>query len=748
MSSNLRNALKNIPKVLLTATPIQNSMNDLYSLAAMIDEYFPITSGRIPDNTQSLRSRWEPLLVRNLRKDSTVNFVHRITKTKHFELNDAEKTLYDAVNLFLQKDNLNCMNQGNRQLVKMTLRRLLASCPSNLAITLERLKKRLLRISRVQRGDLKPEPSMTKDEIDYLEQLVIGKGKFKNKLSDAEIKELHNEINELEHLRQLAEKTQSISKSEALVYVLKEGLKAVVENGGNRKAVIFTEFLETQKHISEMLNRVPEFKRKTVMINGSNTNPQAEKIYRSWFGKNRKSSKSNPNLDRKTAILGYFEHSADILIATDAAGEGLNLQFCSLLVNYDLPWNPQRIEQRIGRCHRYGQKNDVAVVNFMNLDNHAEKRLLELLNAKLELFHNVLGFSNEIVGTVGEDKEFEKWVVEVFLQCRTQDEIDKAIDEKLESMNTKPDIQLDESWQGVSHIFQHSYPDIATVIEANRMKLWQIVKKSYAGFASFSDNTMTFEVKNKLLFTYDSGIEYELPKGKYSLRPNSPRKGFKYLEASHLIIQGALREFKEEQIEGINRISLRLRLPKGATFTLPEKTFGAIRVIHVKGKCHYEYEKIIYAGYFVIDGKSQLMSEDSIRFLLENSSVVKRKKGRPRHYPDRRSLNKIISEALDKEKDFLQREYDNHINRIRERLDNWTEKKLNLLRSELISMQKGQSETNQSKHAQLKFEQTWQQYRNDVAELEHKKELTIQQSIKQYSPKYTTEDILTVSWYN
>jgi hypothetical protein len=71
------------------------------------------------------------------------------------------------------------------------------------------------------------------------------------------------------------------------------------------------------------------------------------------------------------ALVDYFRESADIMIATEAAAEGLNLQFCSLVINYDLPWNPQRIEQRIGRCHRYGQKYDVVVVNFVNIRNHA-----------------------------------------------------------------------------------------------------------------------------------------------------------------------------------------------------------------------------------------------------------------------------------------------------------------------------------------------------------------------------------------
>ena len=96
------------------------------------------------------------------------------------------------------------------------------------------------------------------------------------------------------------------------------------------------------------------------------------------------------------------------MIATESAAEGVNLQFCSLLINYDLPWNPQRIEQRIGRCHRYGQKSDVVVINFLNTRNDADRRVLELLTDKFKLFDGVFGASDEILGRISDDLDFEK----------------------------------------------------------------------------------------------------------------------------------------------------------------------------------------------------------------------------------------------------------------------------------------------------------------------------------------------------
>ena len=107
-------------------------------------------------------------------------------------------------------------------------------------------------------------------------------------------------------------------------------------------------------------------------------------------------------------MVDHFRDEASILIATEAAAEGINLQFCNLVVNYDLPWNPQRIEQRIGRCHRYGQKFDVVVVNFLNRTNAADQRVYQLLDEKFRLFNGVFGASDEVLGAVESGCGFRK----------------------------------------------------------------------------------------------------------------------------------------------------------------------------------------------------------------------------------------------------------------------------------------------------------------------------------------------------
>ena len=128
------------------------------------------------------------------------------------------------------------------------------------------------------------------------------------------------------------------------------------------------------------------------------------------------------------------------MIATEAAAEGINLQFCSLVINYDLPWNPQRIEQRIGRCHRYGQKHDVVVVNFLNKKNAADQRVYQLLDEKFKLFNGVFGASDEVLGSIGSGMDFEKRIADIYQKCRTEEQIQFNFDELQQQM----EVQIDE----------------------------------------------------------------------------------------------------------------------------------------------------------------------------------------------------------------------------------------------------------------------------------------------------------------
>src|SRR5690606_18712894 len=127
--------------------------------------------------------------------------------------------------------------------------------------------------------------------------------------------------------------------------------------------------------------------------------------------------------DTRAALVEHFKERGKVMIATEAGAEGINLQFCSLVINYDLPWNPQRIEQRIGRCHRYGQKHDVVVVNFVDRSNEADARVYELLSQKFKLFEGVFGASDEVLGAIGSGVDFERRIAAIYQNCREPAEI-------------------------------------------------------------------------------------------------------------------------------------------------------------------------------------------------------------------------------------------------------------------------------------------------------------------------------------
>lgn len=674
MATALRNALRDVPKLLLTATPIQNSKNDLYALAEVIDEYFPIRPKK--DDSKP----WEPILIRTLRKDSGEHFVNRIAVTHRFSLNAAEKRLYARMEEFLRQDNLHSLNTGNRELVKMTLRRLLASCPSNLAGTLERLAERLHQPSSMPTDDLR--------------ELLKPRHR---PLTPKESAEMESETGELHELRRLANQTASAGKSQALFRALEEGFRS-----GKRKAVVFTEFLQTQRFLFDLLRK----KFRVVMINGDNLNVQANAIYRDWREKARKSKsfRSNPNLDRKTAIQEHFQKKADILIATDAASEGLNLQFCSLVINYDLPWNPQRIEQRIGRCHRYGQKHDVAVVNLLNLDNLAEQRLLELLTHKLEIFNQVLGSSDSTLGETGDGKKFERRIGDIFLRCRTADEINQAFDR----METAP-AQLDDS-QKQTNLFHCE----ADEIEENHRKLWEVCKYAYRKFGTFSDKTMTFHIPEEL--RHD---RIKLEPGRYSVLPKSKRRGYKSLDQQSLIVQAALDECRT-----IPKNRAVLKVPAG----IIPGTGGFLQVCLLKCRCHYEYEKLIHTGY---SNTCEALSEEQCHSLLEHGQIVPGSPRRPR-----KALEQLTAQQIANEQTRLQEAFEQHIASFEERLSQWESEKLTQLRQRLTSLTP----------ASLEFDRHWQEYQNERETLAQKNELTLMQARRDYAPTLETQELFILQW--
>jgi hypothetical protein len=188
------------------------------------------------------------------------------------------------------------------------------------------------------------------------------------------------------------------------------------------------------------------------------------------------------------------------MIATEAAAEGINLQFCNLVVNYDLPWNPQRIEQRIGRCHRYGQKFDVVVVNFINKANAADRRVYELLDQKFRLFNGVFGASDEVLGAVESGVDFEKRIAEIYQKCRTPEQIQFEFDQLQRELEAEITAGQRDAREKLLDNFDQEVIEKVRVqshvaLDRFQQQLWAVTRHVLADFAEFDADAYSFRLR-------------------------------------------------------------------------------------------------------------------------------------------------------------------------------------------------------------------------------------------------------------
>jgi hypothetical protein len=253
-------------------------------------------------------------------------------------------------------------------------------------------------------------------------------------------------LEELQKYVALADTIKRNSKGDALVSVLDTAFSKAESLGASRKAVIFTESRRTQAYLNDLLSNAG-YAGQIVLINGSNADSGSKAIYEDWLERHRGTDavSGSRSADMKAALVEAFRDTATILLATESAAEGINLQFCSLVINYDLPWNPQRIEQRIGRCHRYGQKHDVVVVNFLNRRNAADQRVFQLLSQKFRLFDGVFGASDEVLGALESGVDLEKRIAALYQGCRSAEEIQSAFDQLQQELDSQIEARMAET---------------------------------------------------------------------------------------------------------------------------------------------------------------------------------------------------------------------------------------------------------------------------------------------------------------
>ncbi len=521
-------AIRPARKLLLTATPLQNSLLELYGLVGILDpevfgsqEAFQAQFLSVDDvekRDADLRERLQHVCKRTLRRQvlEYIPFTNRFTHTADFIPSKAEEQLYEEVSAYLQRDVLVALPNARRKLITLIMRKLLASSSAAIGATLAKFVERL---SDQQRLPLPIEESLAEDfesmaeiEEEWNESAAPMESAAPEDSSDAKA-----ELADLQRFVQLAQSIERDSKAAKLVEVLPTAFKLAEEKGASRKAVIFTESVKTQEYLFKLLSE-NGYAGQIVLMNGVNNDETSKRIYAEWKKRNEHRwedvSSGSKTADLKAAIVDEFRERGTLLLATESAAEGVNLQFCSIVINYDLPWNPQRIEQRIGRCHRYGQKTDVLVVNFLNRKNEADKRVFELLDQKFNLFKGVFGASDDVLGAVESGVDLEMRIAAIYQECRTPEQIQAAfdalqseLDEKIKAGLATARRAFLENFDAEVHERLRLHKDAAKQsLDQQQRMLLDLAKFALNGRAVFDETEPRFEVKGES----GSGQRYHL----------------------------------------------------------------------------------------------------------------------------------------------------------------------------------------------------------------------------------------------
>lgn len=555
----IKTALLNTPKILLTATPLQNSLMELYGLVSVIDDYafgdeksFRAQYARLTseDTFDELKNRLAPLCHRTLRRQvlEYIRYTNRIPLTEDFYPTDDEIALYDMVTEYLQRETLFALPNSQRQLITLILRKLLASSTFAIAGALDSLANRLKKfLNDAACADDMDGIKNDFDEFDT-ESEEWDEESSQEELTSADITAIKKEIEELELFRDLAVSITENAKGHSLLSALSQGFKKAVELGAAEKAIIFTESRKTQNYLINLLSE-NGYQGDIVLFNGTNADPLSRDIYSKWVNKYKNTDRvtGSKTADIRAALVDCFRESAKIMIATEAGAEGINLQFCSMVVNYDLPWNPQRIEQRIGRCHRYGQKHDVVVINFINRKNAADQRVYELLDQKFKLFSGVFGASDDVLGAIESGVDFEKRIAAIYQNCRTTAEIEAEFSHLQQEMETQITATMSDTRKKLLENFDADVHDRLRVnltesreyLNKYDTMLWKMTLFALNGKADFDTEHLRFNLHPSVNF----GVS--IPVGAYAMT-REPVDAHRY-RIGHPLSQALIAECKNRK---------------------------------------------------------------------------------------------------------------------------------------------------------------------------------------------------------
>lgn len=410
--------------ILLSATPFRGKLEELYYLIRLVDRNLlgPFQSFYndycMPDSDLSrLKNKLSSVMIRRTKKE-VGGFTIRHARTIRFELHPEERELYDATTRYVAEEFNKAMQSENRAVgfIMTVFQKLLDSSSYALLRALSNRRENLNRM-------LSNCVSLRLAELEYQDPDDIEEPELAVDEGERTEREIKNEIDTLTRLIELAGRITRNKKGEKLCEMI-----AQLKREGHQKFLIFTQFKTTQDYLKEILS------------------PYRVSVFHGSMDK-----------DEKEEAIERFKGDDEVLICTEAGGEGRNMQFCSILFNYDLPWSPLKIEQRIGRIHRFGQKHDVMIYNFSTKDTVAE-RVLDVLSHKLHMFEESIGTPDIMLGQIEDELKLSNLFMKLTSKLRKKDvvkQIDHSVErarrsfEKLEelSVTQRMDFNYDEYYR-------------------------------------------------------------------------------------------------------------------------------------------------------------------------------------------------------------------------------------------------------------------------------------------------------------
>jgi hypothetical protein len=478
MADRVRGFLRRAPVLLLTATPIQNNLTELWGLVQYVEptgtllgnlrtfrDVFCDGDDRklVPGQDYELRSRIAKVVQRTLRRQAQDflerPFVARRAQIFEYSMTPRERSLYDDVTAYLLEPQILAFRGNQRRLLLIGFHRLMASSVKALASSLRNVASRL---QRMLDGGVPAAP------FEFLDDLDDEDFDLEPAAGDAAAPDPEKVAAELARVSGFIVRAGGLlrdSKAEKLLDVM----RVINERPPDRRrVVIFTESLVTQDYLRDLLIERGGMEPEDITVfRGVNDSPRASAALERWkqeVGNHLPASqRPSRSVAVRLALVHEFRMRSHVFISTEAGAKGLNLQFCDTIINYDLPWNPQRIEQRIGRCHRYSQQHDVTVINFLAKDNEAQRLTFEILSRKLDLFGKVLDASDVVLhepstdasetlaGALGAD--FESRLRRIYERARTVEEIEGELRKLREEMDEERQ-RYEQTWERTAGLIE------------------------------------------------------------------------------------------------------------------------------------------------------------------------------------------------------------------------------------------------------------------------------------------------------